>query len=262
MKILKLDHKFAEQVLAGQKTSTWRINDDKDLHVHDRVSLVDKVNANDPTSWKEFGTATITGILEKPLGQVTQADMEKNETFTSIDDLIQMYRGYYGPQVGIDTPVKIIHFTFAPLGQSVGKQSEMRKAKLFADGGSRGNPGPSASGFVLVDMNDKVIVENGLYMGVTTNNQAEYQALKIGLEEALKRGIQELDVYMDSMLVVNQMKGVYKVKNKDLLAVHQTVVDLVRQFSKVHFTHVPREFNKHADAMVNQVLDAEITAQK
>jgi ribonuclease HI len=132
------------------------------------------------------------------------------------------------------------------------------KAKLYADGGSRGNPGPSASGYVLLDMNDKIIVENGLYLGVTTNNQAEYTALKIGLEEALKRGIQVLSVYLDSMLVVNQMKGIFKIKNHDLLAIHLSVKEHAQHFKKITYTHVPRELNKLADAMVNQVLDASI----
>ena len=107
MKSLKIDHEFAELIRRGQKTSTWCINDDKDLHVHDQVALIDKVAADDPSSWRQIGVATITSILEKPLGQVTQADMEKNETFTSIQEVINTYRNYYGPQVGVDTPVKI-----------------------------------------------------------------------------------------------------------------------------------------------------------
>src|SRR5579884_2135498 len=80
------------------------------------------------------------------------------------------------------------------------------KVKLFADGGSRGNPGPSASGFVILDMEDNVLVDKGVYLGVTTNNQAEYTALKLALEEARSLGAREIQVYMDSLLVVNQMK--------------------------------------------------------
>ena len=95
----------------------------------------------------------------------------------------------------------------------IGKDIEI---KLYADGGSRGNPGPSAAGFVLLDMHDEVIFKNGLYLGVTTNNQAEYQALKLGLDEAHKRGAQEVHVFLDSLLVINQMKGIFKIKNRDL----------------------------------------------
>ena len=130
------------------------------------------------------------------------------------------------------------------------------EAKLFADGGSRGNPGPSASGYVILDMNDTVIKKSGEYLGITTNNQAEYQALKLGLEEALKLNIRELDVYMDSLLVVNQMKGIFKVKNRDLWPIHEAIKELAKGLKKITYTHVPRALNKLADAEVNETLDA------
>ena len=132
-----------------------------------------------------------------------------------------------------------------------------QKIKLFSDGGSRGNPGPSASGYVLFNDNDDVILQNGVYLGITTNNQAEYQSLKFGLEEAHELGAQEVEVYMDSLLVINQMKGIFKVKNRDLWPIHEAIKDHMKVFKKISFTHVPRELNKLADAMVNEVLDAE-----
>lgn len=135
-----------------------------------------------------------------------------------------------------------------------------KEIKLFTDGGSRGNPGPSASGYVLLDMNNDIIQKSGVYLGITTNNQAEYQALKFGLEAAKKVGAREVAVYMDSMLVVNQMKGIFKVKNRDLWPIHQSIAELASQFKRVTYTHVPRELNKLADAEVNTTLDAE--AQK
>lgn len=130
---------------------------------------------------------------------------------------------------------------------------------LYADGGSRGNPGPSASGFVIYNPDGLIVVESGEYLGVTTNNQAEYQALKFGLDEAQKRGIREIDVFLDSMLVVNQMNGTFKVKNRDLWPIYESVKELVKNFKQVSFTHVPRELNKHADGLVNQTLDARKT---
>jgi len=132
------------------------------------------------------------------------------------------------------------------------------KVKLFADGGSRGNPGPSSSGFVILDMNDKVLVDKGVYLGITTNNQAEYTALKLGLEEAHKMGVQEVEVYMDSLLVINQMNGIFKIKNRELWAVHDAIKNLITMFKHVSFSHVPREFNKLADAAVNRATDAEL----
>jgi ribonuclease HI len=135
------------------------------------------------------------------------------------------------------------------------------KVKLFADGGSRGNPGPSASGFAILDTNDRVLLEKGVYLGITTNNQAEYTALKLGLEEAHKMGAREVEVYMDSLLVVNQMNGIFKIKNRDLWAVHDAIKQLVPLFKHVTFSHVPREFNKLADTAVNRAMDEELGIQ-
>lgn len=132
-----------------------------------------------------------------------------------------------------------------------------KEIKLYADGGSRGNPGPSASGYVLMEMDNTVIKKSGVYLGITTNNQAEYQALKLGLEEAQKIGAREVHVYLDSLLVINQMKGIFKVKNRDLWPIYEAIKEQTKNFKKVNFTHVPRELNKLADAEVNEVLDAE-----
>lgn len=133
-----------------------------------------------------------------------------------------------------------------------------REVKLFTDGGSRGNPGPSAIGYVLLDMADQQIVVKSKYLGITTNNQAEYQGLIQGLEECRKLQVRQVHVHMDSLLVINQMKGIYKVKNRDLWPVYEAAKELTGAFKQVTFTHVPRELNKIADSMVNECLDTEI----
>jgi ribonuclease HI/pterin-4a-carbinolamine dehydratase len=135
---------------------------------------------------------------------------------------------------------------------------EVEHIKLFADGGSRGNPGPSASGYVLYDKEDNVLLDEGVYLGITTNNQAEYTALKLGLEQAAKLGAKEVEVYMDSLLVINQMKGIFKIKNRDLWPIHDAIKQLCKKFRKISFGHVPREFNKAADAAVNRALDSQL----
>lgn len=127
--------------------------------------------------------------------------------------------------------------------------------KLYCDGGSRGNPGPSAGGYVLFDDNDRVVYENGKYLGITTNNQAEYHSLKGGLEKSIELGVANLDVYMDSLLVVNQMKGIFKIRNRDLWPIHDAITKLLPRFKNVSFHHVPRELNKEADRLVNETLD-------
>lgn len=140
--------------------------------------------------------------------------------------------------------------------------TNITEVQLYTDGGSRGNPGPSASGFVVLDMSGKVLHREGAYLGITTNNQAEYQALKLGLEYAKQAlGAREVHVYMDSMLVVNQMKNIFKVRNRELWPVHDAVKQLITQFKNVSFDHVPRELNKLADVEVNKCLDAEQSSQ-
>ena len=266
MKTLKFEHNQAMLIRQGQKTATWRIFDDKDIHVNDSVDLVDKVDPQNPASWVSLGRAHVTMIVEKRLGDIRPADFEGHEQFESTDLMLEHYQKYYGPDVMLTTPIKMIHFELeeaqkkTPANDDI--RTTLREIKMYADGGSRGNPGPSASGYVLLTMDDKVVVEKGIYLGITTNNQAEYHSLKAGLEDALKRGASVVHVYMDSMLVVNQMRGIFKVKNRDLWPVHVAIKEIVASFKEVTFTHVPRELNKLADAQVNEALDAHLGKSK
>jgi ribonuclease HI len=126
---------------------------------------------------------------------------------------------------------------------------------IYADGGSRGNPGPSASGFVIKDSSETLLFKGGEYVGITTNNQAEYQAVKFALEKALEMGAHNAKVRLDSLLVVNQLNGIYKIKNRDLWSIHVFIKELMGRFNNISISHVRRELNKEADAMVNKVLD-------
>lgn len=136
------------------------------------------------------------------------------------------------------------------------KATASTHAVLYSDGGSRGNPGPSAAGFVIMNSEREVIEEGGVYLGITTNNQAEYHGVRIGLERALELGFRTIDFRIDSMLVVNQMNGLYQIKNRDLWPINERIKQLVREFDKVTFKHVKREFNQLADGMVNKTLDS------
>lgn len=128
---------------------------------------------------------------------------------------------------------------------------------IYSDGGSRGNPGPSAAGFVVLNNRQEVIDEGGEYLGITTNNQAEYHGVRLGLEKALELGYKKIDFKLDSMLVVNQMKGLYKIKNRELWPINERIRTLMTNFDRVTFTHVNRQFNQLADGMVNKTLDAQ-----
>jgi len=258
VKKLKLDHALAELIKTGQKTSTWRLFDDKDISVNDEVLLVDKVDPKRPDTWRVIGTARIDRVTERRLADITDNDLSEGEAFASRQDMMATYRRYYGPNVTWQTPVKMIHFEFTGDANREGNPdvlSSTEKLIIYADGGSRGNPGPSACGFVIYDEHHNPLVNRGAYLGVTTNNQAEYAALKQALEEAHSLGAREVQVYMDSMLVINQMRGIFKVKNRDLWPIHDAIKQLCAGFQKVTFTQVPRESNRIADAAVNAALD-------
>ena len=148
----------------------------------------------------------------------------------------------------------------------------MQKIKIYTDGGARGNPGPAGIGVVIKD-GDKIIKEVKKYIGETTNNQAEYQALILGLEELGKMSEQgvlggsasnleaepptsvEVDCFLDSELVVKQLNREYKVKNKDLAPLFVKVWNLSQGFKSCKFWHIGREQNKEADRLVNEAID-------
>jgi ribonuclease HI len=136
------------------------------------------------------------------------------------------------------------------------------KVCIHTDGGSRGNPGPAASGAVInavsVDEEGEVLARVSRYLGKTTNNQAEYMAIIIGLERAKMLGADEVEVVMDSELCVRQMNGEYKVKNPDIAKRFVEVHNLIQDFRKVTFRHVLREKNKEADALVNECIDSHL----
>lgn len=129
------------------------------------------------------------------------------------------------------------------------------KAVLYADGAARGNPGPAGSGAVLLDLEGNVIAELTRYLGTATNNVAEYTALIIGLEEASRRGIDELDIRMDSKLVVEQMRGLWRIRHPNIRPLALRAGALLATFPKRSIRHVPRDQNGLADALSNRAID-------
>jgi probable phosphoglycerate mutase len=130
------------------------------------------------------------------------------------------------------------------------------KAKLFTDGGARGNPGPAAYGYVLESEDGAVLAAHGEAIGTATNNVAEYRALLAGLDKALELGVDDLEVVSDSELLVKQMRGEYKVKNAALRDLSLRAANLARELGSVSYTAVRREHNELADQLVNEALDA------
>jgi len=130
------------------------------------------------------------------------------------------------------------------------------KARLSTDGGARGNPGPAAYGYVLEAEDGTVLDARGERIGVATNNVAEYRALVAGLEKAVELGVTELEVVSDSELLVKQMTGLYKVKNKALVDLSLEASRVARKVGRVTYRAVRREQNELADSLVNEALDA------
>ena len=137
------------------------------------------------------------------------------------------------------------------------------RVTLFADGGARGNPGPAAGGAVLVGEDGRVLCERGEFLGTATNNVAEYTGLIIGLEEARRLGtVTTLDVRMDSLLVVQQMRGVWKIKHPGLRPLALRAGALLAGFPQRTIEHVPRDLNHLADGVVNRILDEAASLQR
>ena len=133
--------------------------------------------------------------------------------------------------------------------------------QIHTDGGARGNPGPAAAGIVIQSPN-KEIFKKGIYLGETTNNSAEYQAAILALENlkkiaggAKKSKEIEAEIYSDSELLVKQLNHQYKIKNENIVPYFIKLWNLTIDFKEVKFIHIPREENKLADQLVNQILD-------
>ncbi len=262
-KQIKFDHQQAHDIRAGQKTATLRFFDDKNIRVGDALEVIDKVEGDNPASWLRIGKMHITEVLEKLVKDIYEGDWAGTETYPTQTDFLETMSDLYKQPIGQDTSLKIVRFRFESydkpvefLNEGQGSGDLPEEVKLYADGGSRGNPGPSAGGFVVQDMYGNVLRASSKFLGITTNNQAEYHALKGGLELCRLCHVRIVHVYLDSLLVVNQMKGIFKVSNRDLWPIHDAIKNLTKDFKSVNFTHVPRELNKLADAEVNKALDA------
>lgn len=130
-----------------------------------------------------------------------------------------------------------------------------KKLIINTDGGARGNPGPSGIGVIIKTDTGKVVAKISEYLGVATNNQAEYKAILAGITRAKELGAEAIDFYLDSELAVKQLNREYKVRNAELAPLYVIIYNLTLGFKKVTFSHVRREFNKEADALANEAMD-------
>ena len=136
----------------------------------------------------------------------------------------------------------------------------MSKIKIFTDGAARGNPGPAAAAAVFYDDRGELLDGFSKKLGRATNNQAEYQAVILALENVVKKYQgNETEIYMDSKLACEQLRGNYKIKNEGLGKLFIKTKNLVTRIGRVRFNYIPREQNKEADKLVNDTLDGKVS---
>lgn len=126
---------------------------------------------------------------------------------------------------------------------------------IHSDGGSRGNPGPTASAYIIENAKGEVVNQGGQYLGdYLTNDRAEYYGVLLGLHAAIRLGARQVNLYSDSLMVVDQLNGMFRVKNADT-DIYDAIKKLLPQFDSIRFRHVHREYNRLADSLVNRILD-------
>lgn len=128
-------------------------------------------------------------------------------------------------------------------------------ATVYVDGSSRGNPGPSGIGYKVVGANGEILAQGGEFIGFATSRVAEYYAMKEGCEQAIGLGLDSVRFVSDNLMLVNQLNGIYKVKNRDILPIYDDIRGLLEHFEACAFTHVAREQNSDADAEAKAAID-------
>ena len=126
---------------------------------------------------------------------------------------------------------------------------------IYVDGASRGNPGPSGIGYRVVDTDGSTMEQGGEFIGFATSRVAEYYAMKNGIEHAIKLGLKSVRFFSDSLMVVNQLNGIFSIKNPDILTIYDAIQKLLENFDSVSFTHIPRSENTAADSEANRAID-------
>jgi len=129
-------------------------------------------------------------------------------------------------------------------------------ATVYIDGASRGNPGPSGIGYYIVDDHGNMVRRGGEFIGFATSRVAEYNALRCGVRQALELGFESVRFVSDSLMVINQMNGIFKIKNKDVMPIYNEIRTMLKEFKAVAFTHVPRLQNSAADKEANLAIDS------
>jgi ribonuclease HI/8-oxo-dGTP pyrophosphatase MutT (NUDIX family) len=126
---------------------------------------------------------------------------------------------------------------------------------IYSDGGSRGNPGPSAAAYIIMDSKNNIVTEGGKFLGHGDSGMAEYVGVELALHKAAELGAKNIEFRSDSLMVVNQLNGLFSVRNQEFRPIHDRIIRFMAQFQRIKFRHVHREYNRIADGLVNKILD-------
>ena len=139
--------------------------------------------------------------------------------------------------------------------EGVSRQATANGATVYVDGSSRGNPGPAGVGYYIVGTEGQIMEHGGEFIGFASSREAEYRAMKLGIERAKALGLKTVRFVGDNLMVINQLNGIYEVKNNDLVQIYEDIQGMLKDFEAVGFVHVKRSQNQHADREANLAVD-------
>ena len=134
-------------------------------------------------------------------------------------------------------------------------QAAANGATVYVDGSSRGNPGAAGIGYYIVGPDGQIMEHGGEFIGFASSREAEYRAMKLGIERAKALGLKTVRFVGDNLMVINQLNGIYEIKNNDLLPIYKDIQGMLKDFEAVAFVHVKRSQNQHADREANLAVD-------
>lgn len=216
------------------------------------VKLKDAITFTGLSGASQMGNLYIVYEVELPAAEKIATTSERYSAYkyVSVNDFSGMKLDDATASV-----ISIENLRKAPAVSSEETRSAANGATVYVDGGSRGNPGPAGIGYYIVGENGEVLRRGGEFIGFATSRVAEYYALKEGVEQALELGLSRVRFVGDNLMMINQMNGIFKVKNKDIMPIYQDIQKMLKKFEAVAFVHVKRNMNAAADKEVNKAIN-------
>ncbi len=217
------------------------------VEMSDKIQLKDVITFVAPQGSSQLNNLYIIySVAFKPDTKITPQDRYTAYKFIKGNELA----GYHLDEASL-TVLEIENDE----GRGSNYKSVANSATVYVDGCSRGNPGPAGVGYHILGPNGEVLACGGEFIGFATSRVAEYYALRIGCEKAIELGLKSVRFVGDNLMMINQMNGIYKVKNRDIVPIYEEIRELLKSFDACAFVHVAREQNTKADAEANEAVD-------